>query len=141
VYQIRRARKDFAVCIIFVSVLVLRPRNPKVLTKSKIEDEEENDEGASAHCSRSADLQSAVSRICNPRGVNSSTTTGRLGRCRIANRRYSRFQNLRYGGGGGMRPNDEERCGISCVQRVLPAIYAPVQDLLEKKLSPPPKRV
>jgi hypothetical protein len=83
VYQIRRARKDFAVCIIFVSVLVLRPRNPKVLTKSKIEDEEENDEGASAHCSRSADLQSAVSRICNPRGVNSSTTTGRLGRCRL----------------------------------------------------------
>ena len=28
--------------------------------------------------------------------------------------------------------NDEERCGISCFAAVLPAIYAPVQDLIEK---------
>jgi hypothetical protein len=41
---------------------------------------------------RNADLQSAVSRICNPPGVNNSTTTGMTGALPIANRRYGRLQ-------------------------------------------------
>jgi hypothetical protein len=39
--------------------------------------------GASAHRPRSADLQSAVSRICNPQGMNSSTAAGQLARRRL----------------------------------------------------------
>jgi hypothetical protein len=54
-----------------------------------------NQTAASAHCHRSADLQSAVSRICNLRGVNSSTNAGMIGAadCKSAIRQVA---NLRY---------------------------------------------
>jgi hypothetical protein len=59
--------------------------------------------GASAHRPRSADLQSAVSRICNPQGMNSSTAAGQLARRRLQIGDTAGLEPALRDGGAGLR--------------------------------------
>jgi putative membrane protein insertion efficiency factor len=59
------------------------------------------------HTARSAELHSAVSRICNPPGVaNSEAISGsRFAECNSA---IQQIENLRYGGGAELRHSAKE---------------------------------
>ena len=72
--------------------------------------------GGFAHCPRSADLQSAVSRICNPQGVNSSTAVGQLARRR-----------LQIGDTAGFKPALRGQCQDAPVIHVPSSILALVR--------------